>query len=200
MRPSEAPRRRGRKMYRAQPRGDTRPTASGRQRQARSLPARRLLRTSTNCTGAASCDDCSAMAKQELARRRSARWEVVLWGLNTCARRRLFCGRSSRLAGRRQRVAGRRFQERAGECRDLDGEGGVPRTARRGQVGVGPPRFAFRRPPAGVGSVWRSPTRTRKRDRYAATEFGPGDARRVGHGCVGGSVPPLPAAPESPSA
>ena len=80
MRPSEAPHRRGRKMHRPQPRGDTGATASGWQRAARSSPARRLSRTSTNRTGAASSDDCPAMAKQEFARRRSARAEVVLWG------------------------------------------------------------------------------------------------------------------------
>jgi len=79
MRPSEAPHRRGRKMHRPQPRGDTGPTASGWQRAARSSPARRLSRTSTNRTGAASSDGCPAMAKQEFARR-SARAEVVPWG------------------------------------------------------------------------------------------------------------------------
>src|ERR687896_870010 len=34
-------------------------------------------RTSTNCTGASSSDDCSAMAKKKCARGRSARLEVV---------------------------------------------------------------------------------------------------------------------------
>ena len=37
-------------------------------------------RTSTNCTGASSSDDCSAMAKKKCARGRSARLEVVHCG------------------------------------------------------------------------------------------------------------------------